>query len=542
MRQAAYLSTSRHGIFYFRQPLPSHLHPDRVRSDVKVSLGTRDPRKAAALSRLLSGYGQSLCIAATLRNMRYEEIRTEVQSHFKDLLEKFREGVAARGQARSMDLSALTNARSLSEDDPEVWATIAHKNGKEGLLRAFSEARGIKDDLTPEQRGLLLGELHKGYRAYVSAALDHNSSFDSFNLISGAVGLRPEAQPNVSENTAGDTTPCSQVVKEYFQEITHADALAAKTRSEKKDALKLLGEIMDDKPLSEMTKADARKVKDALLKLPKNRSKSAQTRDMPLREMLKITDVEKIAARTVNAYISNMQSFFKWAVDNGHADQNIFTGMRVAVSKKTKDQVREAFSTEQLNTLFTQLTLNPENLVRKDEHKWGTLIGMFTGMRLNEVAQLEVSDIKKLDGVWCIEVTEGGDNNKRLKNASSTRRVPVHNRLIENGFLDFVERQTNNPMNRLFPSLSYSAQNGHGRNIGRWFNEKLLPALGIKSPGLVYHSLRHTMVTRLNQSDAPETKVKAILGHAQAGVTFSDYFKEGFKPAQLKEVIDRFDF
>lgn len=64
--------------------------------------------------------------------------------------------------------------------------------------------------------------------------------------------------------------------------------------------------------------------------------------------------------------------------------------------------------------------------MNKDEHRWGTLVGMFIGMRLNEVAQLEVSDIKQIDGVWCIDVTESGENNKCLKDASSNRRVSVH--------------------------------------------------------------------------------------------------------------------
>ncbi|WP_370515392.1 DUF6538 domain-containing protein [Paracoccus sp. S-4012] len=40
---AAYLSRSRHGIFYFRWPIPQHLHPTGKRGHVRHSLRTRCP-------------------------------------------------------------------------------------------------------------------------------------------------------------------------------------------------------------------------------------------------------------------------------------------------------------------------------------------------------------------------------------------------------------------------------------------------------------------------------------------------------------------
>lgn len=63
----------------------------------------------------------------------------------------------------------------------------------------------------------------------------------------------------------------------------------------------------------------------------------------------------------------------------------------------------------------------------------------------------------------------------------------------------------------------------------------------MKDAGLVFHSLRHTMATKLALADVPDTQVKVVLGHEQQGVTFSTYF-HGFRPAQLKAAIDKFDF
>ena len=113
---------------------------------------------------------------------------------------------------------------------------------------------------------------------------------------------------------------------------------------------------------------------------------------------------------------------------------------------------------------------------------------------------------------------------------------------MEAGFLDFYEMQRASGHVRLFPDLTYSAQNGYGRNAGRWFNERFLHEIGLGGQGLVFHCLRHTMVTRLAQSGVEEAQLKALVGHSQSGVTFSTYFKDGFLPSQLREAINRFDF
>jgi integrase len=469
--------------------------------------------------------------------MKYDEIREHVRVYFRTSLEAFRERVADNGPLDELGMDALSYAKGFAEQDIETWQML-YANGEDGLLSAFCRNRGLtRANLSNDDCKHILSELKKGHRAYAEAALGHNADLADLDL-----GEAPTRAAELPDDLPEVGPGYREIVERYFKEAAHSGALAATTESSKRDALDLLGQITGDKPPVALTKADAQRVKDVLLRLPKDRNKSPRTRGLSLEEMLEVKGLPVISSRTVNVYIGGMQTFFKWAVDNGYAAENVFTGMRVKVSSRAKEQGRKAFSTAQLQKLFMHLTKNPDGLVQKETHKWGTLIGMFTGMRLNEVAQLRVDDVVCVDGTWVIDVNDEGDANKSLKNASSHRRVPVHERLLGCGFLAFVEQQRAGPSGRLFPDLTYSRQNGYGRNLGRWFNERLLPALGIDEPGLVYHSLRHTVVTRLAQSDAPSEQMKAIVGHAQAGVTFNTYFKAGFLPAQLKAVIDRFNF
>lgn len=66
--------------------------------------------------------------------------------------------------------------------------------------------------------------------------------------------------------------------------------------------------------------------------------------------------------------------------------------------------------------------------------------------------------------------------------------------------------------------------------------------MNIKNKALVFHSLRHTVVTTLMQSDIQEPIVKAIVGHSQQGVTQQNYFKEGYTLRQLNEAIQKLDY
>ncbi|MCW3784515.1 hypothetical protein OM960_23640 [Defluviimonas sp. CAU 1641] len=376
MRLAAYLSASRHGIFYFRYPLPTASHPARKRGHVKVSLATREPRQAGQLARLLAVAGQSVLARPKVRAMRYDEMRQHVRDHFGQLLRQFRERSAVDGPATDLDLDALSASLGLAEGDPDGWASLSHADGTDGLLRAFCDVRGIAPEPEGRARALMVTELQKGYREYVTRALEHTAEFNTLTL-EQEVRPAPPVAPAKASKPATETKllPFADVLARYFAELERTKALAAKTDGEKRDALALMSKLTGDKPPADMRKADAQEVKAALFKLPKNRSKNPKTRDLPLLDMLEVPGIERIAARTMNVYLGHMQHFFGWAVDNGYAADNVFRGLRLKRTARSDDEGRKAFSGDQLRLMFSHLTDPDSPLVRKDVHKWPALIG-----------------------------------------------------------------------------------------------------------------------------------------------------------------------
>lgn len=456
------------------------------------------------------------------------------------MLQRFKDTVAESGPLATGDLERLRAAKSLADGDVGDWLGLTYQGGIAEAAQAFYDTRGIEQHLTASGQQLLATELQKAFKSYATAALEHVEEVNKYDL---SVHTQPASSPTEETAVYADTTNATykRCVDGYIKEGIQGNLWVAKTLSEKRDALDLLGKITKNTQPAKLTKAHARQAKAVLIALPKNRNKDLRTRELSLLKMLDVSAVSKISTSTINAYLSNFQSFMTWAVNNGHSQENVFSGIRLPHRTRDASKQRSAFTGQQLSLLFMHLEQNPDALVSKDDHKWPTLIAMFTGARLNEVAQLHTTDIRRQDGIWCFDINDN-EGMKKLKNRASKRLIPVHERLLDIGLIDFYQRRSAGTSKQLFPSFSYSAQNGYGRNLGRWFNEKLLPALSLKESNLVFHSLRHSMVTILSQSDVPDIMVRAIVGHEQAGVTLTSYFKLGFKLDQLKREIDKFDF
>ena len=233
--------------------------------------------------------------------------------------------------------------------------------------------------------------------------------------------------------------------------------------------------------------------------------------------------------RSINKYLNTYSGLFGWAVQNGYCKENPFGGLVLNTTKAiAEDDERTAFLDVQMSQILSAL-LSDQSV--KPHHRWGTLIAAHTGARLNEVAQLHLDDVYEKDGVWCFDINQTGET-KRLKNRQSKRIVPVHPKLTEYGFLTYLESVSSMKGNtRLFPQLTYSASDGYGRNLGRWVNEQLLPNLGIKTRQLTFHSLRHTVIGKLNAAEVQQSHVMALVGHEPGTTTMKVYNRNGFPPA-----------
>ena len=322
-----YLTVSRHSVYYLRWPLPQSLHPQGKASDVKVSLRTRDRREALRLSQHLGYIAKTLTLRAVSSKMRYDEMRAVIKRHFKSLLEKKKDEIGANGRLGAYDLSVLASSLSVAEMPVGEELYEGQSQDRDGDLRRFQALHGLSLDQGSHEYRMLATEFQRGYRDYVKAVLDYDRSFDGF-AFDGGVAANPPG--SAAPASVEPVTPLKEMVERYLEEGELGNQWGAKTLGERYEQFALLQEIVGAEiNARSITPATARKVKEIIMRYPKNRNKGARTRGLDLKAALMIEGVDAISVRTMNVYLHTYNALFKWAKRNDYVRDNVFSGMTV---------------------------------------------------------------------------------------------------------------------------------------------------------------------------------------------------------------------
>lgn len=159
---------------------------------------------------------------------------------------------------------------------------------------------------------------------------------------------------------------------------------------------------------------------------------------------------------------------------------------------------------------------NPAN--RESEHvtaakRWGPWLCAFTGARVTEILQLRKADVRSVDDVRYLHITPEAGSVKSKK----YRDVPLHQQLIDIGFLKFVAQSPDGPLfhsadtdPKKLPAQAVSAR------VGKWLqSEELIPE-GVQPN----HGWRHRFKTLSREAGLDPHVVDSIQGHT--GRTASD--------------------
>ena len=191
--------------------------------------------------------------------------------------------------------------------------------------------------------------------------------------------------------------------------------------------------------------------------------------------------------------------------------------------------VEKHFTQQELDLVLGSALKSESLALNKPERYWVTMIASHSGARLNEICQLDVSDIQEHEGIWVMNLT-GDSGDKSIKTHAGNRLVPLHPKLLKLGFLDYVEQTKSSNHQKLFPNLKKMRSTGYGTMISHWF-AKYLKKLGIKKKGKNFHSFRHTVVNKLITKKVYEPFIKELIGHSHGSITMDVY--GGKKPLDV---------
>jgi len=219
---------------------------------------------------------------------------------------------------------------------------------------------------------------------------------------------------------------------------------------------------------------------------------------------------------SINKHLSVISSVLEWGSNNSYFDENWHNPVRgKAIQRKCSQMDRMPFADTDLDKIFSSDIYTKQSRPRGGAGEagyWIPIIALFTGMRLEEIGQLLVSDIKKEGDIWYFDVND--HNDKKLKNKSSVRVVPIHQTILDLGFIAYTHTTDGS---RLFSLLKEDKYGKLTQNWSKWFGRHL-PRLGINDPAKVFHSFRHLMKDSLRNSGVDEAISDAITGHSSSSI------------------------
>ena len=465
------------------------------------------------------------------------DTNTFVESEVKDKIEEI------NGEERILKSQIEQNYDGVLEHiEKEIARIIKSKNLTldskslefNQLRKQFLELRLIRNTWKKE----LLEDSGKSIEDF------RNEIYKKFNIKDEPTDLVTASKDNqiindsvITEPPKKDDSPKLSEMKDDFLGERLLSGFSPKSTREIGSTIDDFIEIVGDIQISQVIPKDAREFKRIISLLPKHRHQSPRYRGLNIKQILGLKNVEGQEPKNINKLIYRVRIFSRWLRNNyrEYVPQNYFEGLSVQSKKITRP--RQGFSNEELIQIFdpvSYLGYTIRNLKRRTKLSsfFVPLIGLYTGMRLEEICQLRLKDVSTSGDYDVFKVVISEDT--KLKNIQSERIIPIHQNLKNLGFLDYCKYLRKLKYERVFYDLEKN-RDGYGRNMGRFFMDYLKKIEIYQFQSKVFHSLRHTFITNLLQNGVREELVNGLDGHQQKTMSTTIYFKGGFPADVLYE-------
>jgi integrase len=274
--------------------------------------------------------------------------------------------------------------------------------------------------------------------------------------------------------------------------------------------------LVGDKDLSEVSPDDMDQFMVALSQWPANASKKPQHKGLTPKQVVakaKGSSDKKLAPRTKEKHLDRLRVFFKNCIDRRLIAYNPCDGLKVTGKAQDEEQTKQPFDEKDLRVLF-----DPSHVTPTMPHKhWMPLLGLYTGARLNELAQLHVEDVEYIDGIWGIHIQ------RQVKNKSSRRFIPLRQEILDLGFVEYTLDVKAAKFEHVFPGLTHEKNPGDG--VGDWFNRTFLrKACKIADPAKSFHSFRHGFASWAERSGLSDARIARLTGHSSGGSVLRKHY------------------
>lgn len=218
---------------------------------------------------------------------------------------------------------------------------------------------------------------------------------------------------------------------------------------------------------------------------------------------------------TIRRKFHGFGTFWHWLKMEKHASDVITEQLKLPRKPR---QIVKWLNENDLRTLIETPVARSDGFAARDTLAWKLLAWL--GLRRSEVVDLEVGDIRFVDGVILIRAAKGDKD----------RLLPLPPELEPN-LRAFIGTRTAGLLFRGAKGRGWSVQ-----SFNRAFRSHL-KTCGLSGKGITPHTLRHTFATHLVRSGVSIVTVSKLLGHADIQSTMIYVHVD---MGQMKEAIENY--
>jgi integrase len=231
-------------------------------------------------------------------------------------------------------------------------------------------------------------------------------------------------------------------------------------------------------------------------------------------------DVENIKPKTINQVdLVAVSSVFRWAASrqggNLIPSNPVTKDVRLDLPKAQREReptLRQA-EVKAILKLAQGVQDDPRNPTSAFAKRWCPWLAAYSGARIQELTGLKKEDIQEEGGTWVMHFHK--------TKTGQPRTVPLHEHLIEMGFIDFVRSRKSGP-------LFYDPKRSTGKAMTPQSEQRAIKLAdwvrretNLDKNVDPNHGWRHTFKTKALEVGIPERISDAITGHSSTSVARS---------------------
>jgi len=367
-------------------------------------------------------------------------------------------------------------------------------------------------------------DLAKNYLAAGAALYSQRAYASTFLSLAKptVAATRTEAPP--------PTAPASKSLSEAwaaFRQDKARTSNAWKTAVPEKAALafKDFIELVGDKPIREVSRADCTRFREFQEKRPKFSVRRYKHLTADQLERLEIEEKDRQSSTNAGHKIGQFVSFFRWCEREQEIDRSPAEKLTLS---NDNSKTRQPWSPEEIRTLLSSVNLREHSGMGDSRSTlgyfpWVVLLGAYTGARLGEIVNVRVQDFVRRDPdsdgevpVMIVDEYEG----KSVKTGQARRKIPLHPDLETLGLWEYIAVRERKGEQLLLDCKMKSGS--RSKEASQRFT-KYSGRLGLHVEHVkVFHSFRHAFKTKL-QGYIGKDDADLVLGHKRQDSTDDGY-------------------